>query len=66
MLNEKRPGKRRAFAVIAMIAGFVLLALELMRPHAATAGERWFWLLVGVLLVGLGLAGVMDRGDPAE
>ena len=63
MLEEKRPAKRKAFALIAMIAGLGLIALELLRPQAATTGERWFWLIVGVLLVGLGLAGVMDRGD---
>lgn len=62
MLKEKRP--RKAFALIAVIAGVALLALEVLRPSSSPMAERWFWIVVGILLVGLGVAGVMERADP--
>ena len=67
MLNdEKRPAKRKAFAAIAVIAGAALVVLELLRPGATSAGERWFWLIVGLALVGLGVMGLLDRGDASD
>jgi len=54
-MTEKRPLRRRIFAAIAVMAGLALLALELINVQGTTSGERWFWFVVGVLLVGLGI-----------
>jgi hypothetical protein len=59
-MTDKRPLRRKIFAGIGVLAGLVLLGFEIARPLSATALERGFWLLVGVLLIALGLAELMS------
>lgn len=62
-MNEKRTARRKVFAAIAVAAGIALLALELANPpRGTTTGERWFWFIVGALLVGLGVAELRSPG----
>ena len=64
---DKRPPRKTFFAAIAVVAGLALVGLELARPGGTSAGERWFWLVVGVLLVALGLAELMSgRGGGGD
>jgi hypothetical protein len=52
-----KPAKRRkVLAVFGVIAGVALIVLELIQPLGVTMAERVFWLLVGALLVGVGVA----------
>jgi hypothetical protein len=65
--SNKRPVRRRLFAALAVISGVVLVAFELLKPPPGTTGaERWFWLVVGVLLVGLGTAELMRGSDARD
>jgi hypothetical protein len=52
---RSRGPRRKLLAALATLSGIVMLALEFIRPHGS-AGERWFWLVVGVLLIALGVA----------
>jgi hypothetical protein len=52
-----KPAKRRkVLAVFGVIAGVALIVLELIQPLGVAMAERVFWLLVGALLVGVGVA----------
>ena len=58
--------RRRVFAALAALSGVALLAFELFKPPpGTTSAERWFWLAVGVLLIGLAMAELM-RGEPPD
>jgi hypothetical protein len=55
--NPRKPVKsRKSFAVVGMIAGLALIVLELIQPLGSTTTERVFWIAVGVLLAGVGVA----------
>jgi hypothetical protein len=45
---------RKVFSAIALMTGVALVAFEIGRFSASGPVERWFWLLVGVLVAGLG------------
>ena len=66
--SQKRPARRRRlFAALAALSGAVLIAFELLRPPTGTSSaERWFWLVVGVLLIGLGTAELMRPSDTRD
>ena len=67
MLNQdKRRGRRKTFAAIGVIAGVALIVLEVLRPQATSAGERWFWLIVGALLIGMGVTEFTSRGEESD
>jgi len=52
-----KPAKpRKLLAVFGVIAGLALIVLELVQPLSSSTVERVFWLAVGVLLVGIGVA----------
>ena len=64
---EKRAKRRTLFAVIGVVAGLVLLFLEVARPpEGTTTEERWFWFVIGALLVGLGVAELMSPGKQKD
>lgn len=57
-MSRKRSVRRKLFAALAVVAGLVLLAFEFGGERAAsgTQVERWFWALVALGLIGLGVA----------
>jgi hypothetical protein len=55
-MAKKRPFRKKLLAGLAVLAGTVLLAFETAGGGSTPAGERWFWIAVGVGLVGLGIA----------
>ena len=63
MTPQKRPLRRKLFASLAVTAGFVLIGLELAGAGDFSTGERWFWAIVGVLLIALGVAELMSPRD---
>ena len=46
---KRRP--RKAFAVVALVAGTVLAFFEVRRSVALGRVDSWFWLLVAVLVI---------------
>ena len=57
--------RRRVFAALAALSGAALLAFELRKsPAGTTVGERWFWLVVGVAVLGMGIAELMRPDAP--
>ena len=59
--------RRRVFAALAALSGVALLAFELLKPPpGTTSAERWFWLVVGVLLIGLATAELMRGSEPRD
>ena len=55
-MATKPTKSRKSFAVVGVIAGLALIVLEVIQPLGSTTTERVFWLAVGVLLVGVGVA----------
>ena len=55
-MPTKSAKPRKSFAVVGVIAGLALVVLELIQPLSSTTVERVFWLAVGVLLIGVGVA----------
>ncbi len=62
--NRRRGRFRKAGGVLAVCAGTLLIVLE---RSEALGGDRqgvaWFWIVVAVLLIVLGLAELFDRGE---
>ena len=46
-----KPRSRKAFAIVALVAGVVLVFFEVRRDFTLGRVESWFWLLVGVLVI---------------
>lgn len=46
-----KPRSRKAFAAVALVAGLALVFFEARRFDSSGPNERWFWLLVGSLVV---------------
>ncbi len=65
MIEKPRP-RKTLFAVICVVAGLLLVGSELAGRPGATAGERWFWAIVGVLLIVLGAAELAGWGRQQE
>ena len=63
MTGGKRRPRRKIFAALAVASGLALIVLEIIRAPDTTAAERWFWWVVGLLLVGLGVAELRLPGD---
>jgi hypothetical protein len=64
--NNRVATRRRVFAAIGLIAGVALLVLEVVRPLSSSSGERWFWLFVGVMLIGVSVAQLREPGGPSR
>jgi hypothetical protein len=56
-----KPRSRRIFGAIGIVAGVALVAFEVIQFSRSGPVERWFWLLVGVLVTILGAAEFMDE-----
>ena len=65
MIEKPRP-RKTVFAAICLVAGLLLIGSELAGRQGATAGERWFWAVVGVLLIVLGAAELAGWGRQQE
>jgi hypothetical protein len=63
VLGKPRRRRKMLFASLAVIAGLVLIGLELARPGKTTVGERWFWFVVAALLVGMGMVELLSSRD---
>ena len=60
--SKRQPG--RVFAALAVVGGVALAIFELRLLWQGAGGEAWFWLVVAVLMIGLGVFGLFD--DPAR
>jgi hypothetical protein len=59
-LRRKRP--KRAYSAVAVLGGIALLMFELGK-WSTSSPEKWFWALIAVLMIALGLVGVFQRED---
>jgi len=65
--GSSRRRLRKLGGALAVLAGVALVVLE--RSEAlggAGQGAAWFWIIVALLLVSLGLAELLDVGAPRE
>lgn len=62
-LQRKRP--KRAYSLVGVLAGIALLAFEISK-WSTSSPEKWFWALVAVLMIALGIAGVLQKDDPTD
>ena len=65
--GSSRRRLRKIGGALAVLAGVALVVLE--RSEAlggAGQGAAWFWIIVALLLVSLGLAELLDVGAPRE
>jgi hypothetical protein len=65
-MTEKPRPRKTAFAVIAVLAGLLLVGFELAGASGTSTGERWFWGIVGGLLIVLGSAELAGWGRTPE
>jgi hypothetical protein len=56
----------RVFAVLGIVAGGALVGFELQRFGLSGPPEVWFWIVVGVLLIALGLAEFLTTPPKGE
>lgn len=66
-LSPTRRRLRKAGGVLAVVFGSTLIVLE--RSEAlggAQPGVAWFWIVVAVLLIALGMAELLDRTGRRE
>ena len=67
-LRPISPTRRRMRKVGAVLAIFIGVLLVVLERTQALGGERqgaaWFWIIVALALVAVGLAELLDRGDP--
>lgn len=69
--SEQPPGRprprrrrmRKVGAVLAIVAGLALVAIEWLLMGEEQQGVSWFWIVVAGVLVMLGLAELLDRGE---
>ena len=52
---------RKAFAGIGIVAGAALVAFEVARFRESGPVERWFWLVVGLVVAALGVVQLLTR-----
>lgn len=62
--DDRRRKRRRLFASIGIVASVALIAFELAQPAEAAGAERWFWIVVGALLLLLCLAELLGWNAP--
>lgn len=55
-MEKKKP--KRLYSAVAMLGGVVLLMFEISR-WSVSSPEKWFWAMIAVLMIVLGLAGVL-------
>jgi hypothetical protein len=48
------------FSILALAAGILLILLEI-NTFRRVGEVAWFWLLVAGLMIGLGVAGLVDK-----
>ena len=65
MLEKPRP-RKTLFAAVAVASGVLLVGFEAAGKGGGSAGERWFWAVVGLLLIVLGLAELAGWGRRPE
>lgn len=54
---------RKAFAVLAIVAGAVVLIFEAAAASRTSSGEMWFWSAIAALTILLGLAEFIWPGE---
>lgn len=58
--NPRMPTLRRAWPVLAVLAGLLLIYFEYTKAHGIT-GDNAFWLFVGAVIVVLGLVDLFQK-----
>ncbi len=60
-MNQQNPKNRRKFsAILTILAGVVFLAAS-FNPLGATPGPGWLWLVIGVVVIGMGVWGLLRK-----
>jgi hypothetical protein len=62
--QQRRPG--RLFPALAVVGGVALAAFEVRLLWDGAGGQAWFWLVVAVLMIALGVFGLLDNPDGHE
>ena len=60
MAQAKR-NSGRVFAALAVVGGLALGFFEVRLLAQGAGGETWFWLVVAVLMLALGIFGLFDK-----
>jgi len=60
-MSQQNPKNRRKFsAIMTILAGVVFLAAS-FNPLGATPGPGWLWLVIGVVVIGLGVWALLRK-----
>lgn len=58
---------RKLGGVLAVVVGVLLILLERSAALGSDQpGAAWFWILVALFLIALGIAQLLDRGGPGR
>jgi hypothetical protein len=60
-LPSLRPILKKGYTHLAILVGFLLLYVEVRRLRTHSVWEEWFWLLVAVFIIALGLAELLFK-----
>lgn len=64
-ISPTRRRMRKAGGILAIVIGSLLIVLERTQALGGEQqGAAWFWIIVALALIAVGLAELLDRGDP--